>query len=291
MSRMSFLSKLAYLLNWKVPSHITKSRFLFYSANDHFDGVARTVEEMIEYVKRDNPVDRTLLVAFSGGAVNKIGIPRTEFRRTLQQAEYASQCDQLYVNDPTGMSFYHHEENAFSKVLRHIFGSYDRIFMIGNCMGASAVLRFVHMLPKSKPSAVLAFNPEIMPAYDWRRPSFLLASLIQPYICWNLQSEIERSIKDSKALVHIHVSSWPAEYNQAKLLLPLTDLSISLEDSSQEECRHALQEALQEASGNKQRVVLSHHSFAKHGLLSECLKPSGALKVIIDSILKDLSQM
>ena len=80
------------------------------------------------------PRASTLIIAFSGGAINKIGIPWHEFRRTLSSSASASECDQLYVLDPTGMSMYAHGLAQFEQMLRDLTAGYARCVFVGNCM-------------------------------------------------------------------------------------------------------------------------------------------------------------
>eukprot|EP00939_MAST-03C_sp_MAST-3C-sp1_P005173 g5173.t1 len=85
----------------------------------------------------------TLVVAFSGGATNRIGLARLEFRKMLSKRGCVTRsADQLYVLDPTGMSFYEYKVDRFTNQLNSLLRPYKKICMLGNCMGATAALRF-----------------------------------------------------------------------------------------------------------------------------------------------------
>jgi len=141
---------------------------------------------------------KTLIVAFSGGATNKIGITRLEFRRLLSEAGTPTmQCDQLYVLDPTGMSFYEHGIADFTKQLRRAILPYTRVVMIGNCMGATAALRFSVLLTSPK-SVVLAFNPEVSPSVD-PRISFRIAAKLMPRKMHALPRVVQEAVECTPA--------------------------------------------------------------------------------------------
>jgi hypothetical protein len=102
------------------------------------------------------------------GSVRGIGALRTEWRRTLQaQDSPTSGCDLLFVLDPTGMSFYSHNFNEVRRVLLTASQHYERILLLGNCMGATGALLVAGMFPTTCQVVAMAFNPEV-PAVDQR---------------------------------------------------------------------------------------------------------------------------
>ena len=116
--------------------------FSFFPAKDdvslqdpHAGGI-NSIEDIREAQSSD-----TLIVAFSGGATNKIGLARLEFRRMLSQPGSATRnADQLYVLDQTGMSFYEHQIEVFQRHLALCLRPYQKVVFLGNCMGATAAL-------------------------------------------------------------------------------------------------------------------------------------------------------
>lgn len=197
--RLSILCKLAYLFNIKV-NDVERNRFKFFvggKEGKHFAHWSR------EQASRGG--GRSILViSFCGGAVNKIGIPRTEFRRTilaaaahkitnneptsnLQEEEEGTgsvPIDQLFVLDPSGMSFFNYRQRELFDVINATVAHYGgRVVMIGNCMGGTGVLRCCHLLAEN--GVAVAFNPEISPQSDSRKV-FRLGAWLQPAICARL---------------------------------------------------------------------------------------------------------
>ena len=324
--RLSVLSKLAYLLGWDMPA-CSQSRFLFYAASMGGEGDGRggadlgeaeaktDYQDILQHLRRrrisgsgsgdadeeENSQSRasTLVVAFAGGAVNKVGIPRAEFRRTLQSLPGTQLCDQLYVHDPSGMSFYSHGQAPFLLALTSVVRAYDKVVFVGNCMGATAVLRFAYLLPSAACTAI-AVNPEVEPWRDWTRPSFLLAALLLPRLCLRLRAEVGASVAASRGRVHVHASAWRPERAQAELLLsPFQPASggegdgegeaggrdeppllFAAEDVGGGSAAAACAEALRRAAGR--RAVLFRHSHDRHGLISGVLRPGGGLAALLE---------
>lgn len=78
-SKLGVVCKLAYILDIPTPQ-IEKVRFVFYSA-------ARSKEDEDCYTDEFQQASSTsLVVAFSGGATNKISMPRLEFRHVLNRS-------------------------------------------------------------------------------------------------------------------------------------------------------------------------------------------------------------
>jgi len=276
-SHMSLLCKAAYLLRWSMPQ-VDRARFLLYKSGSD-EGIS-VHESALSHTRRrrssNKTTDRakTLVVAFSGGAVNKIGIPRHEFRRTLlASAVVTSACDQLYVLDPTGMSMYAHELATFEQRLRDLIGGYARCVFIGNCMGATGALRFAHLLPSAS-STVIAVNPEIAPAQDMRS-IFRVAAVVQPRICRTLPAVLQDSIDRSSGRIRVHSSSWDPERAQCNVLRYGTEVNVSNPDSTG--CAAALHGCC-----NERVVKLVYSTCRAHGMLGNVLRPSGGLVAIIE---------
>lgn len=277
-SHMSLLCKAAYLLRWSMPQ-VDQARFLLYPAGAAGAGPDAGIgvyETALAHTRGGNTTHRasTLIVAFSGGAINKIGIPRHEFRRTLSSSASASECDQLYVLDPTGMSMYAHGLAQFEQMLRDLTAGYARCVFVGNCMGATGALRFAHLLPGAT-STVIAVNPEIAPALDSRR-SFRVAALLQPGICTELPAVLQASVDSSLGRVRIHSSSWGPERAQCELLRCGTAVEVVAEPDGAR-CAACLQGC---RSKRTARVVYS--TCREHGMLGDVLRPSGGLITIIE---------
>eukprot|EP00947_MAST-08B_sp_MAST-8B-sp1_P000566 g566.t1 len=161
---------------------------------------------------------RVLIVAFSGGAVRVGGLPRAEFRRTLERAgSSAAACDHLFVLDPTGMSFYTHDLPRFRSVLTRACSCYGHVVFVGNCLGASGALALCNDVDLSARSTVLAFNPILSPAAD-ARPAFKLCALLMPQAMARLPLSINQACASAQCRIRLHCSAWPHELKQARLL-------------------------------------------------------------------------
>lgn len=155
-------AKLSYILGLKLPD----------------------VSNRVVFVPRrmDRKTD-VLIVSFAGGellcclflcegALQIGGHSQPEFQKTLSELE----ADQLFLLDPSGMSWYladsrggHNGLPEIESVLKvqvmliaynlkeHLQG-YKAAVFIGNCMGASGALMFSHLARK-----VVCFNPHICP--------------------------------------------------------------------------------------------------------------------------------
>ena len=137
----------------------------------HLDGLSRA--DMLAYVARHGGSsssasalsNKTLVVSFSGGATNKIGMPRTEFMRTINSAgPAAAACDKLFVLDPTGMSFYTKDLLPFCETLKAVAAPYARVVLLGNCMGGTGAILCAPLLNLSADSSVVVFNPVVDPS-------------------------------------------------------------------------------------------------------------------------------
>ena len=270
-SHMSLLCKAAYLLRWSMPQ-VDQARFLLYRSGSD-EGICVYGSALSHTRSSDTDRAKTLIVAFSGGAVNKIGIPRHEFRRTLLSSAAASACDQLYVLDPTGMSMYAHELATFEQRLRDLIAGYTRCVFVGNCMGATGALRFAHLLPSGSSTAI-AVNPEIAPAQDERR-SFRIAAVFQPRICRGLPAVLQESIDRSSGRIRVHSSSWGPERAQCNVLRYRTEVIVSNPDSAG--CAAALH-----GCRNERVARLVYSTCRAHGMLGDVLRPSGGLVAIIE---------
>jgi len=91
-----------------------------------------------------------LIVSFAGGALKIGGHSQPEFQRALAFLD----SDQLYLVDPTGMSWYLRGPTGYDGIefyerkLREILSHYKSSIFIGNCMGASAALFYSHLATK-----------------------------------------------------------------------------------------------------------------------------------------------
>ena len=276
-SKVGLLCKLAFVFGWRLPQFSSKRFLLFPSGS----ATSISAGDMVAYLLARGAPQGTLIVAFSGGAVNKVGIPRHELRRTITSCPTASKCDQCYVNDPSGMSFYSHELSTFSETLRAVCAQYAHCVFVGNCMGATAVLRFADLMP-SAGSTALAFNPEVDPARDVRRPSFLLAALLQPLTTWRLRPELHLSVRKTVGRVQVHSSTWPPELAQARRLE--CDLELRGVASSEAACCSALDEVDTCERLMDRRIIarLVHADCSTHALLAKVMRPKGGLAAVLE---------
>jgi len=110
---------------------------------------------------------RVLIVSFAGGALKIGGVPQAEFSKTLASFE----CDQLFLVDPTGMSWFLQGPNFnwegikyYESILSKFCESYSKVLFIGNCMGATGAFMMGHLADR-----VILFRPNIDPRNhpDW----------------------------------------------------------------------------------------------------------------------------
>jgi len=92
-----------------------------------------------------------LLVAFAGGGVRMGGIPLPEWRKTCSKIQGIDYLTVVDVHQKWYLQGHHRWRERF----RATFARYERVVMIGNCMGASAALLFADMA-----DAVIAFAPQ-----------------------------------------------------------------------------------------------------------------------------------
>jgi hypothetical protein len=301
-SKLGIVCKLSNICGHSVPL-VEAARFSFFPAEDAEDGAAAPSLSAppgtnasqdpraggitsLEHI-RGNKSSDALIVAFSGGATNKIGLARLEFRRMLSQYKG---LDQLYVLDPTGMSFYEHDIQTFQEQLVACLLPYSMVIFLGNCMGATAALRFSSMLQHPE-DTVLAFNPEVDPASD-SRTVFRVAGCLSPSKTSRLRSALENAVMATPAKIRIHASNWPPERNQAMLLLPSSAGSSKEEgvvfDTDYQDYQDYAAAAVKCVSPSSScsslpRITrILHRECDHHGLLAKRLKKNGVLRTILD---------
>lgn len=282
--RLGLVAKLSFLCGFSMPR---VDRFAFFrsgfvSLNPRDGGLG--LEEMMKIAERGECSD-ALIVAFSGGATNKIGLARLEFRRMLSMNNTpTAQLDQLYVLDPTGMSFYEHHIEQFTSCLRRAIRPYKRVIFLGNCMGATAAIRFAPLL-RSPKDTVLAFNPEVNPKAD-SRILFKIAAMLAPRTTGALASIMRSALQSTPARVRIHSSVWPPEYFQAQLLsMPQVGNGngIIVETKVERATAEGYRAAIEKGRAHHSRVLrLVYCECNQHGMLSKVLRGSGALREILD---------
>ncbi len=294
-SRLGTICKLSYLLGHPMPL-LEAARFSFFPAEDDVSlqdpraGGITSIEDI-----RGSQSSDTLVVAFSGGATNKIGLARLEFRRMLSQAGSATrQADQLYVLDQTGMSFYEHQIDSFQKHLAACLRPYQKVVFLGNCMGATAALRFSTLLQHAH-DTVLAFNPEVNPPSDTRLP-FRVAACLSPSTTSRLRRVLNDALMGTPAKIRVHASMWPPEHAQSMLLslpdkgvvdkaginaqLSTTNDDVRAMDVDYHDYAAAGGEAVEPPQPRVLRIL--HKGCVQHGMLAKRLKPNGSLRKILD---------
>ena len=284
LQRLGLVAKFSFLCGFSMPR---VERFAFFRAGfvslDPRDGGLR-LEEMTKIAERGECSD-ALIVAFSGGATNKIGLARLEFRKMLSMSNTpTAKLDQLYVLDPTGMSFYEHRIEQFTLCLRRAIKPYKRVIFLGNCMGATAAIRFATLLRSSK-DTVLAFNPEVDPKAD-SRTAFRIAAMLAPRTTGALAGILRSALQSTPARVRIHSSVWPPEYSQAQLLSMSqhgNGNGIIAEINIEKATAAGIREAIEKGCALNSRVLrLVYCECKQHGMLAKELRPSGALREILD---------
>ena len=281
-SKLGMICKLSNVCGHPVP-RVEAARFSFFPAatTDFCDDHAAPRPEKHQRGARSGGISSlerihaskssdVLVVAFSGGATNKIGLARLEFRRMLSRYEGV---DQLYVLDPTGMSFYEHNIRQFQTQLARCLSPYSKVVLLGNCMGATAALRFSSLLQHHE-DFVLAFNPEVVPARD-PRCMFRIAACLSPSRTSRLRAVLETAVVKTPAKIRIHASNWPPERSQAMLLLA--------DNCKAEDMFDVDFDTVAKYPTSLPRLVrILHRECNHHGLLAKRLKGNGALQNILD---------
>lgn len=295
MSRLSLVTKLAYLFGITMPQ-LDRGRFLLFTATVDPAAAAQAPDDdvlshglshdaMLAYVARGSRMQTlpaTLIIAFSGGATNKIGVPRTEFLRTLNRAGSASAvCDKLFVLDPTGMSFYTENMASFCATLRTVAAPYQRCVLLGNCMGATGALLCAPTLGLAPDSSVIAFNPVVEPSLcgAQQQLGFRIAALLKPVLCRGLRARLVAAVAESAPCrVRVHCSEWAPELRDARRLNE-EEVVVGVDG----EGRVAMGGGV--GSGCRTRLVI-HRGCTEHGMLGTHLRPSGALSIIVDDAVR-----
>eukprot|EP00466_Bigelowiella_natans_P016971 jgi/Bigna1/142517/aug1.70_g17225 len=101
-------------------------------------------------VRRDPP-SKVLLVAFAGGGVRLGGIALPEWRKTCSRVEEVDYLTVVDVHQKWYLHGYQRWRERFSK----IFERYEKVLLVGSCMGASGALLFADMA-----DGVLAYAPQ-----------------------------------------------------------------------------------------------------------------------------------
>lgn len=100
---------------------------------------------------------RTLLIAFAGGALQIGGESRPEFVRSTA----ALGVDRVFLTDPSNAWY---TDALYDAALPALAAPYERVVLLGNCMGATGALRFAHLA-----HAAVLVNPHVLPHRhrDW----------------------------------------------------------------------------------------------------------------------------
>jgi len=190
------VAKILYLFGFQSPS-IESKRWTFFPHDPS---------------KRSDAI----IVSFAGGALKVGGTPITEFQRSLSNF----QCDQLFVMDPTGMTWYLQDPDSrwegykyYEEKLLQITKNYSKCMFIGNCMGGSGALMMSHIATK-----VVVFNPHVDPSCH-RVKSIKFANWLMPQ---SMRGELYRLIKENttktKGSVHVYGSKYEQIIEETSLL-------------------------------------------------------------------------
>ncbi|ETO28593.1 hypothetical protein RFI_08537 [Reticulomyxa filosa] len=248
-------SKLCYLLGIGIPKlYEAQYQWYPYKKESKKEDQSYTLKEALSVLQAKTITpQKCLVISFSGGAIKIGGYSQIEFRRVLSECvteihnddtnyddndgndnkekeskhEYA--FDQLYVLDPTGMSWYSYVYDktytsnwwdgwkVLGKNLREILKHYKYCLYIGNCMGGTGALIASSYVPENITRChVVTFNPHLSPSThpewaarlgSWLLPSRLRNGLLQACTA----SVVEAICNDkcpTKVLVSIHVSGF-----------------------------------------------------------------------------------
>lgn len=198
----SFLSKVSAITN--INFHRFEKRLIFHAASG------------------DNNIRaQYLVVAFSGGALKMGGMPREEFKRTLQNID---DCDHLFLIDPL-QSWYLNDPDRhwtgiewYSKELKQHTEKYPgKVLFIGNCMGATGCLLLSNLA-----QTCLLFNPLINTRKD---PSFVRRSYQRFFVPKLKVDELEATIEANLKLCPRIVSHFSTvkQYFWHRQFLPDTE--------------------------------------------------------------------
>jgi len=173
-----------------------------------------------------------LIVAFAGGALRVGGEVQYEMQKTFK----TFQCDQLYLLDPTGMSWYLQSPNNqwqgfqyYESKLKEYSQLYHYIIFTGSCLGATACLFFSHLCHE-----VICFNPQTDPSKDNRWSYWLGSRALPRHLRTTFLSLLENSIQRSSGSITIHSSNNIYERFQTSLLSHRANLKVIVHH----ECHH-----------------------------------------------------
>jgi len=166
---------------------------------------------------QDGERSKVLVVSFAGGALKIGGLPQIEFSKTLDNID----CDQLFLVDPTGMSWYLQDPNFswdgvsyYGEILSEYCEPYEKVLFVGNCMGATGALMFGRFADR-----IIAFKPHIDPPTYNNKSVRLGCKLLPANKRADPLNHILTTINNSPdTIIDIYVSNNPAELQQIQLL-------------------------------------------------------------------------
>jgi len=160
---------------------------------------------------------RMILVVFSSLGS---GIARPEWHGSLSNLKESKNLDVLWVMDPAfswynqdpscqwqGGDYYTHE------LKKHLCG-YQRVFFLGDSMGAAAALRFSSLADK-----VLAFTPQV----DISNYSAITRLDFSPLVKNNFKLKVIDAVRCTSANITIHYGAHCEEDSKQIALLPALD--------------------------------------------------------------------
>ncbi len=123
---------------------------------------------------KTKPLQSTLIISFSGGAIRIGGFTRFELRRTLKLLKIKNNhaFDMLFLLDPTGLSWYIYDSQGtfngwqeVGKTLQSITKNYKNVIMLGFCMGATgALMSMQYIISKTDCNCIgMIVNPQTDP--------------------------------------------------------------------------------------------------------------------------------
>eukprot|EP01095_Lingulamoeba_sp_RSL-Kostka_P015852 TRINITY_DN745_c1_g1_i1.p1 TRINITY_DN745_c1_g1~~TRINITY_DN745_c1_g1_i1.p1 ORF type:complete len:276 (+),score=59.22 TRINITY_DN745_c1_g1_i1:33-860(+) len=155
------------------------------------------------YPYKNNEKQDTIVISFSGGAIQLASIPRAEFVKTLKDLP----CDQLFLADPDQSWYYNDPErnwdgiNHLQERLGNLLKDYSNIMVVGNCLGGTGALLFSNLATQA-----VVFNPFINFINDKRLKVRYGSSRLPKDIKKKHTNLLNDTISQCRGDVYVHVS-------------------------------------------------------------------------------------
>lgn len=201
--------------------HIATSPFVFGFISKFFFlfGIkSQRLEKMrIKYVQH-NPDKKSdiIIVSIAGGALRIGGIPQPELQKTLE----VFKVDQLFLCDPTGMTYYFTDPNLewngyeyHKSLIEKYLEGYKKSLFIATCMAASTALMYSNLCTN-----LICFNPQVSLVKENRWKYWIAGQMMPKDLRDRFESIINDTVMASTANINVHVSNDQEEIFQASML-------------------------------------------------------------------------